>query len=660
MAVVIMASYKINEEAAARLADLVTEAHTALDDSISGTAKLIADIYTGRDPSAGSKSIILGDQGIPYAQYIDATKATTWRPPQTTANLFLSRIRQIVTALTPGVPSFHVQAQVPGASNQADDQNEITQWQVKHGGLNEAMRRTAFEGLLSPHFGTKLVIDKGAEYDYEKIKFLAVGASDCGYEPFHRRFKWHRYDKQWAELPEGWRPKLSPGDKPNDWDIVSVTEVYHDGFRFGAKNIGKYPMSVYVSMGERTDGPRKLETSKSTGLSLGNYVITEDLAECPLEVASFLEPAPNEDIAPAEVLSWIPLMRMIVQTLVQINREITTKNKTVLYDKNAISDDTISLIQESVPGATIYAGVDVDDAQRGVNATMRPVEQDSVLGEYIASLNTYLSLFDDVTGVGPIDRGVPANPRKSATEASSIVAASNRRNRDRLEILARVWSNLARKAHCFQPEVYGDYVEVPLPSGMTRVIAVPKKHAAAFAFRVDPVELGHLSKRGELDTYFNWLTTLTNVLSTFQGAMPRMVRESLRRMGKAMGVEDVDLYLDAPSIEEGPEDRYIAHITGSTPEIEVHADDQHEMYIAYYSKVLDKAMASMNPQASPGELRRAIDKHNTFAMQQQQAMSGQPGQAPVPGVNAQGEADNQIMAALQAGIAPPASPQTLG
>ena len=114
-------AYKINEEAASKLADLVAQAHTDLDESINGTAKLIADIYTGRDPSAGSRAIVVGDQGLPYDEYIDATKATTWRPPQTTANLFLSRIRQIVTALTPGVPSFHVQAQIPGASNQADD-----------------------------------------------------------------------------------------------------------------------------------------------------------------------------------------------------------------------------------------------------------------------------------------------------------------------------------------------------------------------------------------------------------------------------------------------------------------------------------------------------------------------------------------------------------
>ena len=126
-----------------------------------------------------------------------------------------------------------------------------------------------------------------------------------------------------------------------------------------------------------------------------------------------------------------------------------------------------------------------------------------------------------------------------------------------------------------------------------------------------------------------------------------------------MGGEDVDLFLEMPNIEAGPEDRYIAYITGATQEIEVHADDQHEMYIAYYSKILEKAMATANPQAGPGELRRAIDKHNTFVMQQQAAMKGQPGQAPVPGVNAEGEADNQIMAALQAGMAPPATPQTL-
>jgi len=664
LAQLIMATYKIHEDAASHLADLVVRAQGALAEPIEGTAKLIADIYTGRDPSAGSRAAVLGDQGLPYEQYVEATKVTTWRPPQTTANLFLSRVRQIVTALTPGVPSFDVRAMIPGAANQASDQNEITSWQVKHGGLTEAMRRTAFEGLLSPHFGTKLVIDKKAKYDYQKLSFLAVGAMDCGYEPYHRRFKWHRYDIQWGDLPDAWKPKLPSGDEPDLWATVSVTEVYHEGFKFGHKKMGDYPMSIFVNMGraatKEPDGGIPLSAlADESGEELGEYVITEDLAECPLEVASFLEPAPNEDIAPAEVLSWIPLMRMIVQTLVQINREITTKNKTVLYDKNAISDDTISLIQESVPGATIFAGVDVDDAQRGVNATMRPVEQDSVLSEYIASLNTYLSLFDDVTGVGPIDRGVPANPRKSATEASSIVAASNRRNRDRLEILARVWGTMAQKAHAFQRDVYGDFIEVPLPSGLSRVIAVPEKTAAAFTFRVDPVELGHLSKRGEVDTYFNWLTTITNTLNVFQGGMPRMVREALRRMGKAMGVEDVDLFLEMPNIEAGPEDRYIAYITGAAQEIEVHADDQHEMYIAYYSKILEKAMATANPQAGPGELRRAIDKHNTFVMQQQAAMQGQPGQAPVPGVNAEGETDNQIMAALQAGMAPPATPQTL-
>ena len=68
-----MVSYKISEEAAARLADLVSEAYTALDESINGTAKLVADIYTGRDPSAGARSIVLGDQGLPYDQYVEAT-----------------------------------------------------------------------------------------------------------------------------------------------------------------------------------------------------------------------------------------------------------------------------------------------------------------------------------------------------------------------------------------------------------------------------------------------------------------------------------------------------------------------------------------------------------------------------------------------------------
>ena len=58
-------SYKLNEEAAAKLGSLVEDAMTAVHEPLEGTEKLISDIYTGRDPLGGSSRLILGDQGIP-------------------------------------------------------------------------------------------------------------------------------------------------------------------------------------------------------------------------------------------------------------------------------------------------------------------------------------------------------------------------------------------------------------------------------------------------------------------------------------------------------------------------------------------------------------------------------------------------------------------
>ena len=650
--------YRLKEEVASQLHALVEDAMTTVHEPLDSTEKLISDIYTGRDPLGGSARLILGDQGLPLDQVVDPNSTRVWRPPETTANLFLSRIRQIVTALTPGTPTIDVKARVPGAASMAEYQQEITQWAVDCGGLEETMRRCAFLGLLSPYFGCKLVVKPDEEYAYDRIEFIPVEPGDCGFEPFHRRFTWHSYQQQWADLPTVWRPKLDSSTKPNDWDIVQVTEVYHEGFRFGSPKIGKYPMSIFVDLGSQSS-ETALSASRKQKQSLGEYTYSENLPENPLRITPYLDAAPKEDVPSAEVLSWIPLMRMIVQVLVQINREVTTSNNVVLYEKGAISDDAVSVLQSSTPGSTVFIPVDVDDTTRGVNASMRPVEQSSVLQEYLASLQVYLSLFDDVTGVGPIDRGTPANPRKSATEASSIVAASNRRNRDRLEKLANLWADMARVHQAYQPLIYGDRLEIPLPTGLSRIIPVPDPVASKFTFRVDATDIGHLSRRGELDTYFNWLTTLTNVYGTFQGAMPRMIRESLRRMGKAMGIEDVDIFLDAPVIEVGPEERYIEHLQTGAP-IPVDTDDQHELYISYYDKMVARAVANFLPEASVGALRRAIDEHNMHLQRASLANMQQQNQAPVPGVSAQGQVDNQIAAAMQAGMAPPATPQTLG
>lgn len=636
---------------------LLQESADALHEPLTGNERLIADIYTGRDPLGGAASMIIGEQGIPAHTIPDALATLSWRPPETTANLFLSRIRQIVANLTPGVPSFRAKARVPGAAHLADDQNRLTRIMTDHGDLRAAMRRAAFIGLVSPYFGVKVTYDKSEKVAYNRVKYCAVEARDCGYEPFHRRFTWHAYDMQWGDLPDHWKPDFSGQEEPRAWEIVRVTECYHEGFGHGSKGKG-CPMSIFVTRNQRKDPSHtEINLQQEVENPVGTYVITETLPECPLVIGNFLDPAPSEDVPAAEVLSWIPLMRMIVQTLVQIDREVRTSNNTILYDKNAIQDDAIQAVRSVVPGGTVFIGVDADDNTRGVNATMRPVEQSTVLNEYLGALQTYMRLFDDVTGVSPSDRGIAANPRKSATEAAAITDAASKRNADRLEIMAGMWTKIAQIGFKYQRKIFGKTVDIPLDNGVIRTIRVPDPATACFSFDVDPVELGHLSNAGDIQALMQWLTVTTNAQQSFQGGIPRMTREALRRLGNAMGIEDADIFLDAPTIELGPEERYIRHLQTQEP-IMVFEDDQHDMYVAYYAKMQEAAVNRNADEFELMALRQALDMHRMYAARRQEVINPASMGGIIPGVGAgPGEVDNNMLAALATGQTPQAMPQ---
>ncbi|UCC74612.1 MAG: hypothetical protein JSV86_08700, partial [Gemmatimonadota bacterium] len=622
-----------------------------------GNERLIADIYTGRDPLGGAASLIIGEQGIPAHVIPDALATHSWRPPETTANLFLSRIRQIVANLTPGVPSFRTKARVPGAAHLSDAQNRLTRIMTDHGDLRAAMRRAAFIGLVSPYFGVKVTYDKSEKIPYNRIKYCAVEARDCGYEPFHRRFYWHGYDMQYGDLPEHWKPDFSGQEAPHPWEIVRVTECYHEGFAHGTKGKG-CPMSIFVARNRHKDPSlTEINLTEDVENPVGTYVCTETLPECPLVIGNFLDPAPSEDVPAAEVLSWIPLMRMIVQTLVQIDREVRTSNNTILYDKNAIQDDAIQAVRNVVPGGTVFIGVDADDNTRGVNATMRPVEQSTVLNEYLGALQTYMRLFDDVTGVSPSDRGMATNPRKSATEAAAITDAASKRNADRLEIMAAMWTKIAQIGFKYQRQIFGKQVDIPLDNGVIRTIPVPDPAVACFSFDVDPVELGHLSNAGDIQALMQWLTVTTNAQQAFQGGIPRMTREALRRLGNAMGIEDADIFLDAPTIELGPEERYIRFLQTQEP-IMVFEDDQHDMYVAYYAKMQEAAVNRNADEFEIMALRQALDMHRMYAARRQEVINPAAMGGIIPGVGAgPGEVDNNMLAALATGQTPQAMPQ---
>jgi hypothetical protein len=620
----------MKEEAVEALSSLVKRSFGKLDAVYSATSKEISDLYACRDIESRNRWIDeIPEGGVSINDVPHPSKVSDWNPPETTANLFLSRLRAIVTALVPGTPTLEVKARTPGAVYSAEHQNELSEWATDHGRLEKAMRRASFLGMVSPYFGLKFVPKPDEKDMVDRAEFLALEPTQCGYEPFHRRFTYHHYEKDFGTLPDSWKATFKD-EKPNDWDPVAVTEVYHDGFRYGGVK-GEYPMSIFVDLASKDTRDRRKR------MSLGNYIGTEDLPICPLVISSFLDAPPNEDVAPAECLSWIPLMRMIIGVLGQIDREIQTINNINLYDKQAIRQEIIRQIVESPRGSRLFVGVDVDDAQRGVNATLRPVEMNSVLPEYLSALNTYIALFDDVTGVSAMERGTPLNPEKSATEAAAITQNASRRNKDRLEVISDAWGDIARVHHAWQRKLYGKTVEIPLATGLTRTINVPDPKVSSFSFRVDPVDLEHISRKGEIESLLTFLQQATQTVANFRGSIPKVIREILRRTGKAMGITDVDLLLEAPAVEQGPEDRIIRYLLTGEP-IPVSPGDDHELYVSYYQNLLLQGTEDgfMPSDAGVG-ISAALQAHQRetqkAALEQQQKLAEGTAQA-APGMGA--------------------------
>ena len=642
---------KLNEEQQSALKDLVEKAMKDVRPNITANQEIIADLYTGRDP--GGTEHRLPTEGVPWNEIPDLTSGTH-SAPDTTANLFLSRLRQIVVSTTPGHPNFEISALVPAAAHLVETQQIITDTLLRHSNIEEAFERAAFLGPTQNYFGIKLIPRLVKDNAIDRLKFETIESEFCGYEPHQRRFTWHTYNKQWGELPKAQRPVIKPGmRKMNDWDMVSVTEVYHEGLSMGKQY--EYPMTTFVNL-EGKIWERRRKTPR-----LGDYVGTEGLPAPVLVIDRYLDPAPREDIPPAEVSSWVPLMRQIVQVLVQITREINSTNSEILYDADAIPTDIIDHVRRVQGGKKVYIPVNVNDAQRGVNSTMRPVERNAPLAEYITTLNMLLSLFDDITGVGPLDRGSPSNPEKSATEAAQLSAAADRRNQDRMRVLARMWGNMAELVFRWQRLLYGETLEIPTAEGITRQYLIPNPESARVAFHVNVAELTNKSRSQQMNTLMTAHTLLVNDATSLQdpNAM-RMVGESRRRLLKALGWVDVDLYDSAVLGEQGPLERYVEALeTGMT--LPVYQDDKHDVYIAAYMKILSRAMAAENPDVPVAQLQLAIEEHQLYLQQQQEMLAAQAGQnmSTVPGVSGSGQIDNQVAAQMAAGLTPEQTPQTV-
>jgi hypothetical protein len=97
---------------------------------------------------------------------------------------------------------------------------------------------------------------------------------------------------------------------------------------------------------------------------------------------------------------------------------------------------------------------------------MRPVERSSALGELMQALQTHMMLLDEVVGASRMNMGLPQGPRKSAAEASILAQAGSRRSRDRLSVMADLFSASATAAFAFQRSAYGKVVKFPTKSAL--------------------------------------------------------------------------------------------------------------------------------------------------------------------------------------------------
>lgn len=609
-------SYKLPPETATALADLVQQAHQAFEGITNSTASVINDLYTGRDVSSGTQIPL---DGVPFNAVNDPTQvAPNWSAVQVGANLFQARTRQLVTELVPAVPSFHAKAVFAEAEGQTEQQTRLMNWASRNSGLKQAARQAALFGLLGSHFGLKTVLDLDAEHKDQRLKWVAIPSSHCGYEPRHERFRYHQYQCQLSDLPPEYIAALSDPHTENlkPWDIVTLTEVYHP--KFNHKGAG-CPMSVYINLGSRATDPLAYAVGNSPDLNqhpLGEYAVTTILPDCPLHIDSYLDPAPGEYIAPPEVLSWIPVIRSIHKDLIQIEREVGRINNIILYDKKAFDKDAVAAMRQNPSGVELYLPVDTDqdggafERDNGVSHKMRPVERTSSLGELITALDTHLALLDQVVGANSFDTGVPAGPRKSAAEASLLAQAGSRRTRDRLSVIADMFSQAAQSACAFQRQAYGRTLKLPTGTGVIETLAVPNPKTARMAFRVEPVELGNLSKQGTLEMHSVSLSLLTQLKAADPAAVPSDVLVSVARGALlALGNEDAAARLKVPAAANGPEARIRDYIYGKTTEIPVLPNDDHATFIAAYQAEIEMAAVNSLENVPVTAIQDAITRH---------------------------------------------------
>lgn len=548
-----------------------------------GASDILNDLFTGRDPGLGYLK----------GAYFHPTRVTSpWVYTEISVNLMQTRLRELVIEMVPELPKMHVKALVPEATALEEDQNLLSNWGYRHANLKQAIRDTAMFGPMGTHVGMRLWADTEKDLPlHKRFRYQALSHTDCGYEPGLRRFVWHKYTTGNAE------------------DITEVTDIF-----FPTKD--DLDCMLYRFEREVTQQADPLK-------GLGKLVYSGMLgAACPVRIASFLTAPPGEDIAPVECMSWVPLLRSIQAKLEARDREARSVVNGVLYDSRKIDKKHIDALSQSATGETVYIPVNVDDGMNdGVSHTMRPLERRSSMMELNAAVEMDIAMLDDVIGTSAMNRGASVGPRKSAAEASILSQASSRRTRDRLSVIAELLADVEQAKFTWQRKVYGDKIKIPLAAGLSRVVHIPKPEVALMAFRVDVVELGNLSRQGQIETYAAAVTLVGQTFAQFpNGEPPPAVKEALRRYLHALGAQDISQLIQDPLMSGGPKERYIQYLKVPYEGLKTDPNDPAEPFVMYYSAQYNDP--STSPEARI-ELGKAI---NFYSQQQQQQAAAQQAQ----------------------------------
>lgn len=648
---------KPSEAAAEALKDAVRRSMVASRAQVTAGQNEVSDLYTGNTTITRHKPdyAALPQEGLPFGSPHPTKTVYLNKGSRIAANLFTSRLRQILVQITPlGIPSWRPEALVGEAVGLVEDQQTILDTLAIVSGLEYTMERVAFLLPTQSYFGVRMRARDGEGPIAGSVEaWEAIEAAFCGYEPFLERFSWHTYQQQVGDAPDHIRKYANDTLERHPWEYITVTEVFHPGFDLGIDypDAPAVPRSWFVSA-ERELYPRKRKTPE-----LGELILTDSVPSQELYIDRALDPAPGEAFAPSEVSGWVPVYKSIIRVLDQIVHEVETTNRVTLYDKDAIKDTKIQEILDSDAGDDLYIGVDTanqtGENARGVNATMRPVERNTALSEYIATLNLLLSIFDDVTGVGPLDRGTAVNPEKSATEAAGLFQAAGDRRRDRLRVMARVISAMGEMYMLRQRRLLGTTTDIPISDTQAATVRVPDPAAALMAIRLNASALENASRSDTLEALMTMHTVLANDAASFQSpSAMRMLDESRRRLLKKMGWKDIDMYLDIMPDTRDPLNRYIRALhTGEA--ISVMESDNHPVYIQTYTDI------STQPKADLVILQDAILRHQRIAQQQQAQRTPADPQAPIPGVSAAGGIDNNIQPDLALGNIPLPPPSAI-